>query len=229
MNNEILISCCIIAVMAVLMNLKALGKNPYISLKIIVSLLVSLTSLRYITLIVYGNSAEYHLLYVLRYFYFMSSIGVTMTTVSAIWYITPCYREKISYPYFLACFLPWILFYLYLILKQPTQIIQGSQFGYQLILKGKFPFYLSIAQSSFVIIAMTLCLIGILSYKHLQMRCQLFMIILAQFLLALDSISYQKTSLRIFPPFTLTEAFAFFGTYYALAKSVRMIHALKNQ
>ncbi len=229
MCYEILILCCLAALTIGLLNLKALGKNPYVVLKYVVSLLVSFTMLRYVTLIIYGGVPEYQLLQSLRYFYFSSSVGITMTTASAIWYITPCYREKIRYPYFIACFTPWILFDLYIILKQPTEIIQGSQFGYQLMLSGSFPYYLSIMQGSLVVILSSLCLIGIMRYKHLQIRTQLFLILLAQVLLALDGLGYRSQQGRIFPAFTVTEAFSLITTYYAFSKTIKVIRALKSQ
>ncbi len=211
------------------MNLKALENNPYPVLKIIVSVLISFTALRYLTLIVYGDLPDYSLLNTLRYFYLASSIGITMTTASAIWYVTPCYREKIGYPYFLSFFAAWILFYVYVIIKQPTEIVQGSQFGYELILTGNFPKYLSIVQGSFVSIMVILCLIGIVCYKHLQIRIQLFMIILAQLLLTIDGLNYGSDRLWVFKPFTLTEFFALFTTYYAFSIIIKSIHPLKNE
>lgn len=229
MSYEILIACCILALLAVLFNIWALADNTYTELKVTVGLLVIFTAFRYITLIAYGDSPDYSLLNTLRYFYFASSIGVTMTTASAIWYVAPCYREKIAYPYFLACFIPWILFYLYVIIKQPTAIVQGEQFGYQLILCGQFPFYLSIVQGSFIVVAILLCINGIIKYKHLQIRTQLIILILAQCLLALDGISYSLDNLQVIPPFTVTEAFALMATYYAFSRTVRSIHALKNE
>lgn len=229
MGYQILNLCCLVGLFTVMLNIVALGKNFYPLLKVIGSVLVSFTALRYITLMMYGGSAGYSLLSTLRYFYLGSSIGITMLTVSAIWYVIPCYREKINYPYFLACFIPWILFYVYIIMKQPTEIVQGSRYGYQLILIGKFPFYLSVAQGSFVVVILALCSIGIISYKHLQIRTQLFLIILAQLLLTLDGLNYIKEDRIIFPPFTITESFALLTTYYAFSKTVRVIHALKNQ
>lgn len=229
MGYKVLVITCIFALIAVIINLKALDNNPYPLLKTFVSVLLCFTALRYLTLIVYGDSPDYSLLNTLRYFYLASSIGITMTTASAVWYVTPRYREKIDYPYFLACFLPWILFYVYIIIKQPTEIVQGSQFGYQLILTGKLSFYLSIVQGSFVSIIVILCLIGIICYKHLQIRIQLFMIILAQLLLTLDGLSYGSNRLRVFQPFTLTEAFALATTYYAFSIVIKSIHALKNE
>ena len=229
MGYKILIITCILALVGVIMNLKALENNPYPVLKIIVSVLVSFTALRYLTLIVYGDSPDYSLLNTLRYFYLASSIGITMTTASAIWYVTPCYREKIAYPFYLMFFVPWVVFYLYIIIKQPTEIVQNRQFGYELILTGNFSKYLSIVQGSFVSVMMILCLIGMICYKHLQIRIQLFIIILAQLLLTIDGLSYGSDRLWVFRPFTLTEFFALATTYYAFSIVTKSIHPLKNE
>lgn len=229
MDYQILIIVCILALIAVIMNLRVLEYNVYPVLKIIVSVMVSFTALRYVTLIVYGDSPDYQLLNALRYFYLASSIGIPLTTVSALWYVTPCYREKIQYPYFLACFFPWIIFYLYILIKQPTKIVQGIQFGYQLRLTGEFTKYLSVAQGCFVGVIIILCGIGIVCYKHLQMRTQLFIIILAQLLLALDGFNYSSHKLWVIQPFTLTEGFALVATYYAFSVSIKSLKPLKNQ
>lgn len=229
MDYKILIITCILALIAVIMNLKALEHNPYPVLKIIVSVLISFTALRYLTRIIYGDSPDYQLLNTLRYFYLASSIGIPLTTASAVWYVTPCYREKIHYPYFLACFFPWILFYLYILIKQPTAIVQGTQFGYQLRLTGQFSSYLSIAQGCFVGVMVILCAIGLVYYKHLQIRIQLFIIILAQLLLTLDGVSYKSYRLWVMQPFTLTEFFVLFATYYAFSVPIKSFRPLKNE
>lgn len=228
MGYKVLIISCILACIAVIMNLKALEKNPYPVLKVIVSILVSFTVLRYLTLIVYGDSPDYHLLNTLRYFYFASSIGISLTTASAVWYVTPCYREKIAYPYFLLCFLPWIIFYLYILIKQPTEIVQGRQFGYHLRLIGDFSKYLGMVQGAFVSIIVILCVIGLVSYKNLQIRIQLVLIILAQLLLTLDGMSYRYQGVRVIQPFTLTEGFALLTTYYAFSIPIKSLKPLKN-
>lgn len=229
MDYKILIMTCILALIAVIMNLKALEHNPYLVLKIVVSVLVSFTALRYLTLIVYGDSPDYQLLNTLRYFYLASSIGIPLTTASAVWYISPCYREKIHYSYFLACFFPWILFYFYILIMQPTEIIQGTQYGYQLRLTGDFSNYLRIAQASFVGVIVLLCGISLVYYKHLQIRIQLFIIILGQLLLTLDGLSYTSHRLWIIQPFTLTECFALLAAYYAFSVRIKSLKPLKNE
>ena len=229
MEYKILIMTCILALIAAIMNLRALEQNPYKILKVVVSILVSFTALRYLTLIVYGDSPDYQMLNTLRYFYFASSLGIPLITASAVWYVSPCYREKIQYPYFLGCFFPWILFYLYIIIKQPTEIIQGTQFGYQLKLVEQFSNYLRVVQGSFVGIIIILCSISLIYYKHLQIRIQLMIIILSQVLLTLDGLSYQSHRLWVIQPFTLTEAFALFATYYAFYIPIKLFKPLKNE
>jgi len=176
--------------------------------------------MRYFTLIVYGDKPTYDQLMLLRYFYLASSIGLIIPTVSAIWYITPLYRDKISYSRYLLCFIPWIVFYLYVIITQPTNIIQGESFGYALELAGKYPMYLSIAQGSIAFIIILLSVIGIIKYKNIQLRAQLIIIIIAQIILFLDGLTYFLKILHTFPAFTVSEVFGFLAVLYAFSHKV---------
>lgn len=223
MNECLLNSCAVLAIGAIFMNLVAIRGIRDQALKYLAGVLLLFTITRYVTLIIYGDRPSLWELELLRYFYFASSIGLTMTTVLAIWYAVPCFREKLSAMQCLLLFLPWSFFYLYLIIKQPTQIIKGGSYGYILALIGKWPFYLGIAQGSLILILLLLCLYGIWHYKHLQIRMQLFFIIAAQLLLMVDGMNYGMSSSFVFTPFTLTEAFGFMATYYAFSHSVRTI------
>lgn len=225
MNNEevvfvnkmylLLIAICIIAIGVLMLNIAAVNKNPYKLLKVVCISLFAFSMMRYLTLIVYGDKPTLAQLEALRYFYLATSIGLTIPTASAVWYITPLYNKKISYGRYLLLFTPWILFYLFVIVTQPTEIKMAPNFGYTLELTGKFPLYLSIAQGSFVIIIILLCLIGLFKYKNAYLRSQYFVIIIAQILLTLDGLSYYRPMLSVFPPFTVTEVFGFLATYYA--------------
>ncbi len=225
----ILIILCLIALYSIFLNLKVMEDNTFLLLRLIGTVLLIYSATRYITLIVYGDAPNYYQLRLLRYFYFASSIGLTGMTLSAIWYVTPLYREKMKYPYWIAGFLPWISFYLYLIIMQPTKIIKGKGIGYELVLTGQFPLYLSLVQGLFVIIAIILCLIGIFKYKSIQIRGQLFIIILAQLALAVDGSSYYSQGIHTIPPFTLTEAFGFIAVYYIFCKPIKEIKGISNR
>ena len=227
-SYAILIILCLIALYSLFLNLKVIGNNPFILLRLVCMILFVYSTTRYVTLIVYGDAPSYSQLVALRYFYFATSMGLTGTTLSAVWYATPLYREKIKYPYMLLGFLPWTLFYLYVILRQPTRIVKGECIGYQLILTGQFPLYLSIVQGCFVIMILILCLIGIWKYKNVQMRVQLGIIMLAQLALTIDGLSYYRDSLCIIPPFTLSEAFGFFAVYYILSNPIKEIKGISN-
>lgn len=211
-----LIIICIIAIVVLMLNIATVNKNPYTLLKGVCISLFVFSMFRYFTLIVYGDTPNLAQLQVLRYFYLATSIGLTIPTASAIWYITPAYRERIKYWRYLLLFSPWIIFYLFVIITQPTQIKMAPTFGYTLELIGKFPLYLSIAQGSFVAIMIILCLIGLFKYKNEYLRSQYFVIIIAQLLLTLDGLSYYLPVLRVFPPFTVTEIFGFLAVFYAL-------------
>lgn len=225
----ILIGICIAALGVLVFDIAAVLGNRYTVLKVVCLMLFVLTMFRYLTLIVYGDAPAYSQLVVLRYFYLVSSIGLTIPTVSAVWYITPLYREKISYPRYLLLFTPWIIFYLFIIITQPTKIVQGNSFGYALELVGKYPIYLSIAQSSLVAIIIVMSLIGIIKYKNIQLRTQLTIIIIAQIMLVLDGLSYFIEVLRVFPAFTVSEIFGFLAICYAFTAKIAEVKGIRNQ
>ena len=227
-SYAILIIICLIALYSLFLNLKVIGNNPFMLLRLVCIFLFIYSATRYITLVVYGDTPSYNQLVALRYFYFATSIGLTGTTLSAVWYATPLYRERIKYPYVLLGFLPCALFYLYMILKQPTRIVKSEKIGYELILTGQFPMYLSIVQGCFVGVILILCLIGIWRYKNVQMRVQLAIIILAQLALTIDGLSYYVDRIWTIPPFTLSEAFGFFAVYYILSKPIKDIKGISN-
>lgn len=225
----ILISICMIAVCVLLLNISAVLSNKYRGLKIVCVFLFIFSMMRYFTLIVYGDSPAYDQLMVLRYFYLASSIGLTIPTVSAIWYITPLYRDKISYLRYLLFFMPWTMFYLYLIIAQPTNITQGDSFGYTLNLIGKYPIYLSIAQGSLIGIIILLSSIGIFKYKNIQLRAQLIIIIIAQITLLLDGLTYFFKILHTFPVFTVSEVFGFLAVLYAFSHKMIEVKGIANR
>ncbi|MGL6175042.1 MAG: hypothetical protein ACRC1P_10605 [Cellulosilyticaceae bacterium] len=211
----LLIIICITAIITLLIDIGVVNKNPYPLLKGICIVLFAFSILRYFTLIVYGDSPTLGQLDKLRYFYLATSIGLTIPTASAIWYITPHLRNKISYGKYLLFFLPWIIFYIYVIVMQPTQVVLSDTYGYKLMLTGEFPRYLSIAQGSFVGVIILLCITGILKYKNEYLRSQYFVLIAAQVLLALDGLTYLLPTTTSIPPFTLTEVFGFIAIFYA--------------
>lgn len=211
----LLIIICIVAIITLLIDIGVVNKNPYLLLKGVCIALFAFSILRYFTLIVYGDSPTLGQLDRLRYFYLATSIGLTIPTASAVWYITPHLRNKINYGKYLLFFLPWIIFYGYVIITQPTQVVLSDTYGYKLILTGAFSRYLSIAQGSFVGVIILLCIIGILKYKNEYLRSQYFVLIAAQVLLILDGVTYLIHTVTTIPPFTLTEVFGFIAILYA--------------
>lgn len=218
----VLIAICIMALVVITLNIAVIQNNDNITLKTICTILFVFSIFRYLTLMVYGDMPSYKLLDALRYFYFATSVGLTIPTLAAIWYITPLYRGKIKYPTYLLLFTPWILFYLYIIIMQPTKIIVDKKFGYNLQLIGKFNLYLSVMQGSFVIIVLILCLVGIIKYKNVKLRSRYLAIIVAQIALTLDGLSYFSSALNIIPQFTLTEVFGFLAILYAFSQRIKV-------
>lgn len=225
----LLIGTCLATLVVIGYTSKVLGNVDDVFIKIIGNLLLGFTSLRYITLVIYGFVYDLSVLNSVRYFYYASSIGVTMLTALAVWNVIPFLKERIAPFSYLACFLPWILFYLYVIIKQPTEIVENALFGYELMLISPFNRYLSIVQGSFIGIIVLLCIIGIIGYKHLQIRIELFIIILAQLLLMIDGVSISKAMHHFFRLFTVTEAFALWTVYYAFFNTLKTIkRPIKN-
>ncbi len=217
----VLIAICLIALVIITLNIAVIKSNKNTILKNICILLFILSFFRYFTLMVYGDKPTYQILSALRYFYFATSLGLTVPTLAAIWYITPLYREKIKYPIYLLLFTPWIVFYLYIILMQPTKIIVAEKFGYSLKLVGSFSLYLSIAQGSFIVIVILLCLFGIMRYQDSLLRSRYVVFIIAQIALTLDGLSYFYGTSNVIPPFTVTEVFGFLAILYAFSKEIR--------
>ncbi len=217
MNNYIsLIFICVIAIVILVMNIVNVIKLKDEKLKYLLMGLFCFSILRYLTLIVYGDTPTLFHLEILRYFYFATSMGLTVPTMIAVWYITPHFRNSIPYWKFILFFSPWILFYLFVIITQPTEIVMGQTFGYNLILVPPFQQYLAIVQGTFVIIILLLCTFGILQYKHPILRSQYVALILAQILLAIDGFLIMKTgATSLIPPFTVTEALGFLAVYYS--------------
>ena len=190
------------------------------------TVLIMTMALRYMTLVIYALVARPLIIESLRYFYYASSIGLTMLTVCAIWFIIPFWNERFKVSQMILFFLPWIMFYIYLILKQPTQIVESTAYGYELILIPPFNRYLAIVQGSFVTVIGILAVIGIIRYKHLQIRIQLDILLLAQGLLVIDGIYSGKEVLLLFKLFTVSEIFGLWTIGYAFWHPMRRVHSV---
>lgn len=215
-NYWMLVVLCCIAIIILIADILVTLKIKNNGLKIICILLFIWSMLRYFTLIIYGATPTYEQLHTFRYFYFATSMGLAISTVSTLWYITPMYKEKIKYGTYLLWFSPWIMFYFYFFINQPTQITQGVKYGYRLIISKNFLVPFSIMQASIILITILLSIIGMIKYKNLQLRVQYFMIIIAQLTLLVDGISYYKPTLFFFPRFTVSEIFGFLAVCYIL-------------
>ncbi|OOB78055.1 MAG: hypothetical protein BEN18_08365 [Epulopiscium sp. Nuni2H_MBin001] len=217
MSYLTLMVICMIAVVVLMMNIVLANRLKYPGLKWLLTALFTFAMLRYFTLIIYGDSPSLVQLQGLRRFYFATAIALTIPTVLAIWYITPHFREKITYGKYLIFFAPWILFLSYIIITQPTEIVMGESFGYELILIEPYQNYLALAQGSMSAIIVLICLNCLLFYKHPVLRSQYTFLIIAQIGLALDGLSIvYNVEARLFHPFIITEIIGFLAIYYAL-------------
>lgn len=220
-----LVLLCIIAIIVLMINIGVVSKKDIPLMKWVCILLFAFSMLRYLTLIIYGNHPTLAQLEVLKPFYFATSIGLTIPMASAVWFITPFLREKITYLKYLLCFIPWIIFYIFLLITVPAEIKMGANMGYTLELTGKFSLYLSIAQGTFVTIMIILCLIGFFKYKNEYLRSAYALIIGACILLTIDGLGYFITLHNLIPPFTVTEILGFLSILYAF--SLKPIKTIK--
>lgn len=226
----ILVVMSLIAGYVIALNIAAVSHHTNKLLKMICIILFCFSLCRYITLLVYGDHPSYETLVFFRRFYFATTIGLTVPILSAVWYVTPCYREKVKYAYWLLLLLPWVSFYGYLMVKQPVRIVQSKTIGYILELTGTFPCYMLMAQAAFTILVVILALGGMLRYGHLQIRAQLIMLILAQSLLMIDGLSvYKQQLLQLVPSFTISEILAFLAVYYSLAVPVKETKGIEGR
>ncbi len=190
------------------------------------AILLIAMALRYLTLVFYALVRNPLIIESLRYFYYASSIGLTMLTVCGIWFIIPFLNERFKVSQLLLFFLPWISFYVYLILKQPTELIERMAYGYELVLIPPFDRYLAIVQGSFMVVIGILAGIGLIRYKHLQIRVQLAILLLAQGLLIIDGIYSGKENLLLFKLFTISEIFGLWTIGYAFWHPMRRLHSV---
>lgn len=225
MEKQFLLMTCIIVLCIIGWNFKALSTQIYTEIKVVGSLALCLIALRYLTLMIYAVSANYKLLLIMRYFYYASSLGLTIMMAISIWYVSPYLREQIKLASYGILFLPWGLFFTYFLLSQPTVLEESHLFGYELLISSPFKDYFNIAWISFLVVMIILCCLGMMKYKHLQIRVQLFVILLSQLLFIVDGIESSSEALCIIRPFILTEAFALWGIYYALSKPVKNIRS----
>lgn len=224
----LLIIICLIAIGLLLFNIKVMIGNKHILFKRLCIGLFSYMILRYLTLIVYGGDSSYEQLKALRYFYPASLIGIMIPTLLAIWYITPLYRHKITCLHYLCIFLPWITFYCYIIITQPTVILKGENFGYSLGIVNPYRIYLITAQLILMGIVLILSIVGMIKHKNLQIRVQLFMIIIAQTTLLLDVVSYLIKIPQTFSRFTISEVFVLVALFYAFSKKIIEVKGIHN-
>lgn len=229
MESLTLMVSAIAALIIIIWSIKGLNGLEDKDIKITANIFFILGMLKYVTVILYYFLEELKVLLLLRYFYFMSSLSLTMLIAMAIWYVTPFLKERKKLDRFLIYFLPWIIFYIYFVLKQPTQLSTSSLYHYDLVIIQPFTTYFMIAELSFSFVIMSLCCIGMNTYKHLQIRVELLLLLLASVLLAIDALYLNSTGLRCFKIFTVSEIFAYWVCFYTLSHAIKPIKAIKNQ
>ncbi|WP_341877948.1 hypothetical protein [Defluviitalea saccharophila] len=201
----------------VLLNIIQIKGHPNRILRSICLILFTFTGLRYIALIVFTLSSNIDILKFFSYFYYASSIGITIPSVLALWYIIPRFRERIKEWVVLLLFSPFIFFYLNLIYLQPIQIIKHDGFGYRLQLISPWNHWLSMVQGIFTLMVLCMCFYGFRSYKYKFPRSQYLLFILGYILTTIDGLCMLFNTVYPIEPFVFSEAFILIAILYAFA------------
>lgn len=209
-----LLIICIIAIGALILNIKVIQKTPYIAIRIVCTILFILSIMRYITLLIFAKATSMEMLMNMQGFYFSTLIGMTIPSLLLLWHMTPFYREKVSSVFMMILCMPWLIFYTLLVMLKPYQIIKSEVLGYTLRLIGPWPLYLTGLQGIFVLLFILAALYGWKCYKHQQTRSQYMILIMCQLLFLIDGLTYFTLMAPSIPAFTLTEALGFLALYY---------------
>jgi len=213
-----LLMICIIAIGALILNIKVIQKNPYIAIRIVCTILFILSIMRYITLLIFAKASSMEMLINMQGFYFSTVLGMTIPSLLLLWYMTPLYREKVSSVFMMILCMPWLVFYTLLLILKPYQIIKSHVLGYALRLIDPWPLYLTGLQGIFVLFFILAALYGWKCYKHQQIRSQYMILIMCQLLFTIDGLAYFRLTVPSIPIFTLTEALGFLALYYGFSQ-----------
>lgn len=206
------------AIIVLVMNIKAVQKNPYISIRFLCTLLFILSGFRYITLLLFAKAPSLELMSKMENFYFITIIGLTIPMILVLWYITPLYRDKVN-PLVLGLIcMPHIIFYMAIIILKPFQIVKSDTIGYCLRQPGNWAMYLALIQAIFIVGYILFAVYGFKICRYKQTRGQYLVLIMCQLLFFLDGLTYFGFGTPSIPTFTLTEVFGFLGVYYGFSR-----------
>ena len=199
------------------LNIVQIKSHPNICIRVICCILFIFTGLRYISLIVFTLGAKISVLKLLSYFYFASSIGITIPSALALWYIIPRFRERIRLWVLFLLLSPFFFFYLILIYLQPLKIIIKPGFGYMLMILQPWSNYFSILQAIFIILVFLGCFLGFKWYQYKSPRSQYLLFALGYGLMFIDGVSVLINKNTPIEPFILSEAFVMVAILYAFS------------
>lgn len=196
------------------MNIKVVQKNKYMGIRVICTLLFVLSILRYLTLLLFARASSMEILIKMQPFYFITSMSIPVAILLLLWYITPLYRTKINQIGIIILCIPWVIFYILLLIFKPYEIIKSQKAGYILKLIYSWDYYLAALQGISIFIFILAALYGFMLYKHQQTRSQYMILVMCLLLFLADGLIYFGLSTPMIPVFTLTEVLGFLGIYY---------------
>lgn len=183
--------------------------------------LLSITALRYIALMGYIMEMNEMWLMKLRPVYEVGLLTIGLLSAISMWYALPCLREQVRLSYYLGCFFPWYGLGLYGIAKQPTLLQAGSGWGYEVALQPSYTMDFMMLQGSFLGIICIIGMVGIVQYKHLQIRTQIGVIMMAHILCLVEKWGIGKAEYLMIRPFIIVEILMIWGAGYVLSRTVK--------
>lgn len=220
---------CSVAIGVLLMNIKMIQKNPYLGIRISCTLLFSLSTMRYITLLLFSKTPTVDLMSKLQGFYFITIIGMGIPLLLLMWYITPLYREMIKPLGMVLICMPYMMLYGTIVILKPFKVMKDQTAGYLIRTTGNWSLYLATIQILFMTTYIILALCGFSLYKHKQTRSQYLVLIMCQLLFLVDGLTYFSLGTPSIPVFTLTEVFGFVGIYYGFSKPTIDARGIKHK
>ncbi len=208
----------IIAIGILMLNIKVVWEIPDIGVKLITIIISILSMVGYMTRLLFVRATSMSSLITMQNFYFIPSLGITISLWLLLWYITPYLRQKINKVGLMILCMPWLAFYSLLVILQPYKIIKSQRAGYSLKLIDKWDLYSGGFQVSVMIILIICASYGWKLYKHQQIRSQYMVLIMCQLLLLVDGFTYFSLTIPVIPVFTLTEVFCLLAIYNGFSK-----------
>lgn len=221
MERGVNLLSCIAILGMIIWSIKAIKQQGDEKIRWGCECLLIVTALRYIIEIGYIMEMNEMWLKTLRPVFEVGVITIGLLSAISMWYALPCLREGIKLSYYIGCFLPWYGLGLYGIILQPTLLVAQSGRGYEVMIQAKYAMYYQMLQYSFIGVIGLIGIVGLMKYKHLQIRTQISVILMAQGLWAFETVNIGKADLLMVRSSRMAELLMIWAAGFGLSRMVR--------